>query len=132
MITINISAGELADRTTILQIKQARILDPAKLHWIQKELAVHEQKLEAILGHLDASERTHTEWLIAKLAGVNSSLWIVEDQLRELEDLGQFDNHFIQLARSVYQNNDERFRLKTEINQLFNSEVREQKSYNKQ
>ena len=67
--------------------------------------------------------------LYRQLIDVNLNLWEVEDELRTIESTKNFDTHFIELARKVYYTNDDRFSLKNEINELTNSEVREQKDY---
>lgn len=130
MITITISHGELADRLTILMIKDQKISDQSKLHWIQKELSVMERKWDRALDALEYPDQHQCKKLINQLMTVNMTLWHIEDDLRQLECEGMFDQHFVQLARSVYKNNDERFRLKQEINQFFKNEFEEQKSYN--
>jgi hypothetical protein len=121
--TMAISPGELLDRISILQLKQSRIADPAKLEHVRVELAA----LEA--------ERARADWptgadaLAADLATVNGLLWDVEDDLRRLEREQEFGPRFIELARSVYRLNDRRAALKNAVNALLGSGLREVKSY---
>lgn len=123
MIDTPISYGELIDKITILDIKNARIKDEEKLINIQKELENLNKTLSTI-SDLDsiASERE-------KLAEVNTKLWDVEDSLREHERKFLFNDEFIELARSVYHLNDERSRLKKTINIALKSSIVEEKSY---
>lgn len=117
-----ISAGELIDKITILEIKAERISDPAKLANVRRELA-----------ELNALRTRHRldglEVLTADLRTVNETLWEVEDALRLLEVEQRFDARFIALARAVYQTNDRRAALKKEINLLVGSAIVEEKSY---
>lgn len=133
MVTINISYGELADRLTILRIKKEYITEPAKLYYIEQELPIYERKWDVALLDMQIKgtdkEIEECKVLIEKLQHVNHILWKVEDDIRELEAKGQFDDRFIQLARAVYQNNDQRYILKQGIDQLMKSYIREQKSY---
>lgn len=117
---IQISEGELVDRVTILQIKKTKISDSSKLNNILFEL-------ESLTS---AYDKLHLESTIFdKLYSVNLKLWDIEDKLRILEQLNKFDDEFIGLARSVYKLNDERYRIKQEINKLYNSSIVEEKSY---
>lgn len=117
-----ISAGELIDKITILELKAERISDPAKRANVQRELS----ELEALRARhrLDG-----LDVLTADLRTVNETLWDVEDELRLLEVEQRFDARFIALARAVYQTNDRRAALKKEINLLVGSAIIEEKSY---
>lgn len=119
-----ISAGELVDKITILRVKAERIGDPAKEANVRKELAL----LEAIADqHLPKSG--DIDRLTAQLAEVNAALWDIEDGKRDCERRGDFSDRFVQLARSVYIENDRRAAIKRAINEAAGSEIIEEKSY---
>lgn len=118
---ISVSIGELADKVTILQIKQERIADPAKLANITHELAT----ITPILATFSVNDN-----LMMQLKTVNENLWEIEDEIRVKERKKEFDEEFITLARAVYITNDERFEIKREINTRYNSDIHEVKSYN--
>lgn len=115
------SWGELLDKITILEIKVARLPTPAARANAEKELAL----LQAIATPVLAE----TAPLAAKLKALNGKLWEIEDQIREHERAGNFDDAFIALARAVYRTNDERGRIKREINESLGSGLIEEKSY---
>jgi|TARA_B110000046_G_scaffold85062_1_gene93143 hypothetical protein len=123
---IPISWGELFDKITILQIKLENITSKNALENVEQEL----KKLQSILTHycLKTMETTQLE---GELRQINQQLWDIEDQIRDKERNNSFDNEFIQLARSVYITNDERSRIKRKINDMFGSELVEEKSYAK-
>jgi|TARA_Y100000389_G_scaffold108681_1_gene105808 hypothetical protein len=121
-----ISAGELLDKISILKIKKQKINDLNKQFNIKHEL----NSLLTILDSLDYDEKEVKGFLI-KLEKVNTILWNVEDNLRELEKNKKFDTSFVELARKVYLLNDERFSYKNQVNAFFNSEIIETKSYKK-
>lgn len=123
MVDIPISVGELVDKITILEIKQINIKDDAKLKLVATELEFLTNILETI--ETDVSDTKKS------LFDVNSELWGVEDGLRDLERDKVFDDTFVKLARSVYRLNDERFRLKNNINNVCESGIKEVKSYKK-
>lgn len=117
-----ISAGELIDKITILEIKAERITDAAKRANVLRELTALSALRDAhALGTLTA--------LAASLKAVNETLWVVEDDLRDLEQAQRFDDRFIALARQVYVTNDRRAALKREINLAVGSAIIEEKSY---
>ena len=122
-ILIPVSIGELIDKITILKIKKER-MTRGKLMNVEKEL----KSLEKII-HKNYLEIDIT--LLACLKEVNISLWEIEDKIRAKESKGEFDNEFIQLARSVYKQNDRRVAIKREINNNYNSEIIEEKLYKK-
>ena len=126
LVTIPVSLGELVDKITILEIKAAAITDAAKLANVQHELRILSQLLDTLLSLSDAGRMAS---LRDQLREVNQKLWNLEDDIRDCERDKQFDQHFIELARKVYQTNDNRAQLKKEINVLFGSEVVEEKSY---
>ena len=124
MILVPISVGELLDKISILKIKIVAIDNPAKQANVQRELvaldAVRRREVP-VLAELEA--------LYLELQAVNQQLWDVEDNIREHERNGQFDDQFIELARSVYRHNDRRAALKRAINDLTGSEIVEEKCY---
>ena len=123
-ILVPVSFGELLDKIAILQIKSERMNDPAKLANVRNELSALEKTWMA---HPAAS--TDIVRLRADLKAVNERLWDIEDDIRIKEKAQAFDEGFIKLARSVYFQNDERARLKREINAALGSAYVEEKSY---
>ena len=119
-----VSFGELLDKIAILQIKSERIADPAKLANVRNELTALEKLW---LAHPAAGHDLVR--LRADLKAVNERLWVIEDDIRILESRQVFDDSFVQLARSVYFENDERARIKREINVALGSAYDEEKSY---
>lgn len=123
-ILVPISPGELLDKITILRIKEARIMDAAKLANVKLELGLLEQtwrECGAAACDLGVDERA--------LQQVNEQLWDLEDRIRDKEAKQSFDRDFIELARSVYLANDERAALKKRINTQLGSRLIEEKSY---
>ena len=110
-IQVPVSFGELLDKISILQIKSERISDAAKLANVQREM----QALQHTWQAHPASARD-LAGLLAELKAVNERLWDIEDAVRLKERDQAFDAGFVALARSVYQNNDERARIKKAIN----------------
>lgn len=123
-ICVPVSFGELVDKITILEIKAERIGDPAKLANIRRELEALEAEWQAA-----PVSRTDISSLRAALKAVNERLWDIEDDIRDKEAAQAFDGDFIRLARSVYFENDERARIKREINTALGSALIEEKSY---
>jgi Family of unknown function (DUF6165) len=124
MIQIEVSAGELIDRLTILEIKFDRIHDAQKRRNVETEHAVVQAAYEA---HVPPSETLGS--LVDELREVNLRLWTIEDDIRSCETRQEFGLAFVALARSVYLTNDRRSELKREINALLGSKLREEKSY---
>ena len=122
-ILVPISVGELMDKITILEIKSERIKNPSQLENILREL----EALRAV--RLRDIERDMLDKLSAELKRVNAKLWDVEDAIRDCEARSDFGEPFIELARMVYQLNDERSRLKKAINLASGSRLVEEKSY---
>lgn len=116
-ITIPVSVGELIDKITILEIK-AFFTDNEYVHKELEELNMIRSVLTQPLLPYEI-----------KLKKVNEKLWKIEDKLREKEKLQEFDDEFIELARSVYKTNDQRSQIKKQINELCNSEYQEIKLY---
>jgi hypothetical protein len=123
-ILVPVSFGELLDKIAILQIKSERITDPAKLANVRHELSSLEQTWMA---HPAAGGDIAK--LRAALKAVNERLWVIEDDIRLKEKAQAFDPEFIRLARAVYIENDERARIKREINLALGSTYIEEKSY---
>jgi hypothetical protein len=119
-----VSAGELIDKITILEIKLQRITNETKRANVLKELELlRAARQEAVPPSPKLDELT------TLLRAVNERLWDIEDALRKCERSGQFEHRFVALARSVYKNNDERAALKRRINDLLGSPLVEEKSY---
>jgi hypothetical protein len=118
-----VSWGELLDKITILEIKAERIADPDARSNVAHELS----RLRAIAGPVGSDIAVRP--LLARLKATNERLWAIEDAVRTLEAAGDFGPDFVTLARSVYQTNDVRARLKRELNVLLNSALMEEKSY---
>ena len=123
LINTPISLGELVDKISILMIKKKNISDSIKLQHVNKELEFLQKTLKKYI-----SEDEINEFLL-KLVNINSKLWDIEDDIRECERKKLFDQTFIDLARSVYFTNDERAKVKNDINKNFGSELVEVKSY---
>ncbi|AOD15644.1 DUF6165 family protein [Xanthomonas fragariae] len=123
-ILVPVSFGELLDKIAILQIKSERISDPTKLTNVRNELSALETRWMAhpAAGHDIVRLR-------AELKAVNERLWVIEDDIRLKEQAQMFDDAFVQLARSVYIENDKRARIKKEINLALGSSYVEEKSY---
>ena len=116
-----ISIGELIDKITILEIKQI-YMTGIKLKNINKEMKLLKNILQ------DKNLEINTD-LIKNLKNINKKLWEIEDNIRIKESNQEFDEEFIKLARSVYIENDKRASIKKEINQKYNSDLVEEKSY---
>ena len=123
LINTPISLGELVDKISILMIKKKNISDSIKLEHVTKELEFLQKTLKKYI-----SEDKINEFLL-KLVNINSKLWDIEDDIRECERKKLFKQTFIDLARSVYFTNDERAKVKNDINKTFGSELVEVKSY---
>ena len=121
---IPVSWGELFDKVTILQIKLENLKTKSALRNVKKE---HDQ-LCTIFDH-NFSENANAKGLMTDLKLVNQKLWDIEDRIRDKERSKTFDEDFIELARRVYFTNDDRSRIKRNINDTFGSELVEEKSY---
>ena len=121
IINAPISIGELVDKITILEIKKNKFQN-SKLENVLKELSFLRKLMEK-------HQIEITDNLFTQLKEINLTLWNIEDQIRIKEKNKEFDNSFIELARSVYFKNDKRAEIKKRINQLSNSEITEEKSY---
>ena len=123
MIYVPVSVGELIDKLSILQVKKIKITNEEKLVLVNKEFELL-YNLSAV--YLDSPD---IEALYHQLCDINEKLWDIEDRLRVIETEQRFEGEFIDQARKVYFTNDERFRLKNEINSITDSEIREVKEY---
>ena len=120
---VEVSIGEVIDKISILEIKSKKITEPNKLKNVVKEFEILLSNVSKVI-----KWETITD-LYGKLIEINTKLWNIEDDIRKKEKEKKFDSEFIELARSVYYTNDERFKVKSEINKKFNSELVEEKSY---
>ena len=123
LINTPISLGELVDKISILMIKKKNISDSIKLEHVAKELEFLQKTLKEYISEDKINK------FIEELVNINSKLWKIEDDLRECERNKLFDQTFINLARSVYFTNDQRAKIKNDINKNFGSELVEVKSY---
>ena len=125
IINTPVSLGELVDKISILRIKKKNIIDKEKLILINEELFL----LESIL--FKTVENKKIKKYLVDLTIVNLKLWKIEDEIRDCEKIKNFDQKFIDLARSVYITNDKRSEIKLQINNNFGSTLVEVKSYEK-
>ena len=123
IISTPVSLGELVDKISILHIKNINIKDVEKIKFIKEELALLNQTLDKHVNRDDIQE------YLDVLIEINSKLWVIEDDIRDCERNKNFDQKFIELARSVYFTNDKRSDVKLDINKKFGSKIIEIKSY---
>ena len=123
-ILTEISAGELLDKLSILEIKLDNIKDKEKLIEINKEYKSLEETRKSNIKITDNLQK-----LINQLKEINLKLWNIEEKKRICEKNSDFGENFIQLARNVYINNDKRAKIKSDINKLLGSNITEVKSY---
>jgi tetratricopeptide (TPR) repeat protein len=123
-VAIEVAPAELLDKIGILEIKSERITDRAKLKNVHDELAMLAEVRDQAIPFVDALAP-----LIMELKAVNLAIWQVEDELRECERFRDFGRRFIELARSVYRNNDRRAAIKRKINEQLGSAILEEKGY---
>jgi hypothetical protein len=121
---VEVAAGELFDKITILQIKAERISSAAQLENINRELTSLLETRQRL-----GANSTALESRVADLKKVNETLWEIEDKIRDCERQKDFGETFVELARSVYHQNDRRSALKRQINELLGSKIVEEKSY---
>ena len=124
IIQVPVSPGEVLDKITILEIKSERISDAGKLANVKRELELLQA---AWLQSVEEDETVHR--IHSKLKTINEALWEIEDGIRDKERAREFDQVFIDLARSVYVTNDQRADAKKELNEYLGSEIVEEKSY---
>ena len=123
-ILAEISAGELKDKITILEIKKTKITDTDKLKSIEKELSSLNKTLKNNIPDLSKIDKFKDE-----LKNINLKLWDIEIGKRNFEKNNNFGEDFIQLARNVYKFNDERAKIKLSINEILGSNIKEIKSH---
>ncbi|MCK9489726.1 MAG: DUF6165 family protein [Xanthomonadales bacterium] len=123
-VRVPVSFGELIDKLTILEIKLERMADPAKRANVEREYTALSETWNQV-----PQSAQDIAGLRSALKAVNERLWLIEDEVREHDARQDFGPAFIELARSVYLNNDERARLKREINLSLGSALVEEKSY---
>jgi hypothetical protein len=120
---IEVSNGEILDKLSILQIKASKFNDIYKLSNVENERRILLPMYDLIATTSEIRQKFHD------LININSKLWDIEDMIRIKEQRKEFDEEFIELARSVYKTNDVRASIKRDINLLSNSELIEEKSY---
>ncbi len=125
IINTPVSLGELVDKISILHIKNTNIKDNEKLLLVKEELSLLQQTLN---DHVNSDQ---IKPFLDSLIDINSKLWVIEDDIRDCERDKNFNQKFIDLARSVYFTNDKRSEIKLEINKKFGSKIVEVKSYEK-
>ena len=123
-ILSEISAGELLDKISILEIKLEKIKNKANQEEINKEYKILKKAQNS---SIEVTEKLKT--LFKKIKEVNQNLWDIEDKLRFCEKNKDFGKNFIELARGVYFNNDKRSKIKSEINKILMSNIKEVKEY---
>ena len=131
MITIPVSFGELIDKITILELKLQYIKESSKISNIKRELLLLNESCHVYCQQHSTSIKHQIYPVRCNLAEINNQIWVIEDDIRKKEKLKEFDEKFVQLARSIYINNDKRAKLKRQLNEIVNSEVQEEKSYEK-
>ena len=123
-ILAEVSVGELLDKISILEIKQEKIKDPEKLKFINTEHSILKDQLN---NNVKSDEKI--EKLFQSLKDINAKLWVIEDDKRQCEKEKDFTEKFIKLSRDVHFLNDDRAKIKLEINNLTGSKIKEIKEY---
>ena len=123
-ILVEVSVGELLDKISILEIKQEKIKDNEKLKFIAEEHSILKDQLNRNV----KSDQKLTE-LFESLKQINAKLWVIEDDKRQCEKEKDFTNTFIKLSRNVHFLNDDRAKIKLEINNHTGSKIKEIKEY---
>ena len=123
-ILIEVSAGELLDKISILEIKLEKIKDSKKLKYINDEYKILSEQLS-----LNIKKESKLDILYESLKEINSKLWVIEDDKRKCEKEKNFGDNFIQLSRDVHFLNDKRAKIKFEINNHTGSKIKEIKQY---
>ena len=123
-IIVEVSVGELLDKISILEIKKNKIKDPEKLSFINNEHNILKNQLEKNVKYDDKLEK-----LFQDLKDVNAKLWVIEDDKRDCEKNKDFGEKFIKLSRDVHFLNDDRAKIKLEINNHTGSAIKEIKEY---
>ena len=123
-IIVEVSIGELFDKISILEIKQEKIKDPEKLKFINNEHSILKAQLES---NVKSNEKLNSFY--QSLKKINSKLWVIEDDKRQCEKDKDFGEKFIKLSRDVHFLNDDRAKIKLEINNHTGSTIKEIKEY---
>ena len=123
-ILVEVSVGELLDKISILEIKQEKIKDPEKLKFINDEHSILKHELD---NNVKSDEKLNT--LFKSLKDINAKLWVIEDDKRLCEKNSDFTENFIKLSRDVHFLNDDRAKIKLEINTHTGSKIKEIKEY---
>ena len=125
-IIVEVSIGELLDKISILEIKQEKIKDPEKLKYINNEHSILNDQFKK---NVKSDDKLNN--LFKSLKEINSKLWIIEDNKRQCENDKDFGEKFIKLSRDVHFLNDDRAKIKLEINNHTGSKIKEIKEYTK-
>ena len=123
-ILVEVSVGELLDKISILEIKQEKIKDPEKLKFINTEHSILKDQLD---NNVKSDEKLNT--LFQSLKDINAKLWVIEDDKRLCEKNSDFTENFIKLSRDVHFLNDDRAKIKLEMNNHTGSKIKEIKEY---
>jgi len=123
-ILVEVSVGELLDKISILEIKQEKINDPKKLKFINDEHSILKDQLD---NNVKSDEKLNT--LFQSLKDINANLWVIEDDKRLCEKNSDFTENFIKLSRDVHFLNDDRAKIKLEMNNHTGSKIKEIKEY---
>ena len=123
-IIVEVSVGELLDKISILEIKQDKIKDPEKLNFINNEHSILKNQLEKNVKTDDKLQK-----LFQELKDINAKLWVIEDDKRDCEKNKDFGEKFIKLSRDVHFLNDDRAKIKLEMNNHTGSAIKEIKEY---
>jgi len=123
-ILVEVSVGELLDKISILEIKQEKIKDSKKLKFINDELSILKDQLD---NNVKSDEKLNT--LFKSLKDINAKLWVIEDDKRLCEKNSDFTENFIKLSRDVHFLNDDRAKIKLEMNNHTGSKIKEIKEY---
>ena len=123
-IIVEVSVGELLDKISILEIKKEKIKDPEKLKFISKEHSILKDQLEKNVKSDDKLNK-----LFQDLKEINAKLWVIEDDKRDCENNKDFGDKFVKLSRNVHFLNDDRAKIKFEINNHTGSNIKEIKEY---
>ena len=123
-IIVEVSIGELLDKISILEIKQEKIKDPEKLKFISNEHSILKNQLK---NNIKSDDKLNE--LFQSLKEINAKLWVIEDDKRQCEKDKNFGEKFIKLSRDVHFLNDDRAKIKLEINNHTGSEIKEIKEY---
>jgi hypothetical protein len=123
-IIVEVSIGELLDKISILEIKQEKIKDPEKLRFISNEHSILKKQLN---DNVKSDDKIND--LFQSLKDINARLWVIEDDKRQCEKVKDFGEKFIKLSRDVHFLNDDRAKIKLEINNYTGSAIKEIKEY---